>query len=84
MLDKLMASELNTTFWGQLQLQVPKFEEIPMGCVWVPCIPDFVSNAYIPIYNLYTYSGYAMTQSAAPVKVNFKTKITRGGLKTKP
>ncbi|CAG9313420.1 MYBL2_2 [Blepharisma stoltei] len=80
-----MASELNAYQWNEapLHIPIPKVEQIPQGCVWVPCIPDFSTNTYIPIYNLYSYPAWTPSP-AAPVKNNLKAKISRGGLKTKP
>lgn len=43
--------------------------------VWVPCIPDYASGSYIPVYNL----------SNIPHSINCNvSKISRGGMKSKP
>ncbi|CAG9323183.1 MYBL2_4 [Blepharisma stoltei] len=82
-----MASELNASTWDdtQLHIPIPNEGQIPQGCVWVPCIPDYTTNSYIPIYNLYSFPILnPLPQPAGPVKTNIKAKISRGGLKTKP
>mmetsp|Transcript_10438 Transcript_10438/g.10424 ORF Transcript_10438/g.10424 Transcript_10438/m.10424 type:complete len:84 (+) Transcript_10438:217-468(+) len=81
-----MDKENNNLYWdfyqyNQYSQQLPNFENISQGCVWVPCIPDFNTNTYIPIYNLnQTFNFMPNTNSQAAN--NNKPKISRGGIRT--
>ncbi|OMJ82800.1 hypothetical protein SteCoe_16397 [Stentor coeruleus] len=45
------------------------------GITWVPCIPDYATGTFIPVYNL----------TNIPIDIpNSVTTLPRGGIKTKP
>lgn len=77
-----MDANLNHFYWGhQIQL-MPSLEDMPQGCVWVPCFPDFENNSYVPIYNL--QNNLVSSKVDSKIYLDKKPRISRGGIKTKP
>ncbi|CAG9321295.1 unnamed protein product [Blepharisma stoltei] len=83
--NRTMDSDINNLYWAfpQYTQNLPKFDELPQGCVWVPCIPDFTTNTYIPIYNLHAQIHLPSNTKTQACKSE-KIKISRGGIKTLP
>ena len=59
----------------------PGPQTLPEECLWVPCIPNPVTGAFIPLYDLSTYPA----ASSKPVRFRKPpSPISRGGLKLHP